>query len=96
MNCDVVAYLKMAQAFYHCRCGGFFIGRYFYKVSQYNERQQGVVRQFQQDILVELERGKDGAQTRSLSDYVLCMHALRRRGLRSPAECEQLRGLAAE
>ena len=67
-----------------------------YHFGKYSERQKGAVLQLQKDIQTERERGKDDAQTRSLSDYGFCIHALRRRGVRSPAECEQLRGLAAE
>lgn len=67
-----------------------------YHFGKYSERQKSAVLQLQKDIQTERERGKDDAQTRSLSDYDFCMHALRRRGVRSLAECEQLRGLAAE
>lgn len=67
-----------------------------YHFGKHAERQKGAVLQLQKDIQTERERGKDDAQTRSLSDYDFCMHALRRRGLHSREECEQLRGLAAE
>ena len=73
-----------------------FIAGNAYQFGKYSERQKGVVLQLQKDIQTERERGKDDAQTRSLSDYDFCMHALRHRGVQSPAECEQLRGMAAE
>ena len=74
----------------------FLLAGLAYHFGKYSERQKGAVLQLQKDIQSERERGKDDVQTWSLSDYDFCMHALRRRGVRSPAECKQLRGLAAE
>lgn len=58
-------------------------------------RQQAKTEQLQSDIKAERERVKDDAKLRSLSDYDFCVVSLRRRGLQS-ADCEQLRGVAAE
>jgi len=48
-----------------------------------------------QDIKAERERGKDDEKLRGLSDYDLCVVALRRRGLPID-QCDELRGLQTE
>ncbi len=65
------------------------------QLGKYKERQRGAIQQLQSDVRVERERVKDDAKTRNLSDYDFCIQSLRRRGVQS-ADCEQLRGLAAE
>ncbi len=65
------------------------------QLGKYKERQRGAIQQLQSDIRVERERVKYNAKTRNLSDYDFCVQSLRRRGMQS-ADCEQLRGLAAE
>ena len=66
------------------------------QLGKYKERQRGTIQQLQNDIRVERERVKDDAKTRNLSDYDFCIQSLRRRGVRTVGECEELRGLAAE
>jgi hypothetical protein len=66
-----------------------------YLLGKREGRQQAKTEQLQSDIKAERERVKDDAKLRSLSDYDFCVVSLRRRGLQS-ADCEQLRGLAAE
>lgn len=68
--------------------GGYLLGKR-------EGRQQAKTEQLQSDIKAERERVKDDAKLRSLSDYDFCVVSLRRRGLQS-ADCEQLRGMAAE
>lgn len=58
-------------------------------------RQEVKNEQLQSDINAERERTKDDAKLRSLSNYDFCVLSLRRRGMQ-PADCEQLRGVAAE
>ncbi|HWD13289.1 MAG TPA: hypothetical protein VG519_08040 [Pseudochrobactrum sp.] len=65
------------------------------ELGKYKERRRGAIQQLQSDIRAERERVKDDAKTRNLSDYDFCVQSLRRRGVQS-ADCEQLRGLAAE
>ena len=65
------------------------------QLGKYKERQRGAMLQLQSDIRIERERVKADAKTRNLSDYDFCVQSLRRRGVQS-ADCEQLRGLAAE
>lgn len=66
-----------------------------YQLGKYKQRQEGVIQQLHRDIRDERERVRDDAKMRNLSDYDFCIQSLRRRGLQS-ADCEQLRGLAAE
>lgn len=68
--------------------GGYLLGKR-------EGRQQAKTEQLQSDIKAERERVKYDAKLRSLSHYDFCVVSLRRRGLQS-ADCEQLRGLAAE
>ncbi len=68
--------------------GGYLIGKR-------EGRQEIKIEQLQTDINAERERTKDDAKLRSLSNYDFCVLSLRRRGLQ-PADCEQLRGVAAE
>jgi len=68
--------------------GGYLLGKR-------EGHQQAKTEQLQTDIKAERERVKDDAKLRSLSDYDFCVVSLRRRGLQS-ADCEQLRGVAAE
>lgn len=65
------------------------------QLGKYKERQRGAIQQLQSDIRAERERVKNDAKTRNLSDYDFCVQSLRSRGVQS-ADCEQLRGLAAE
>jgi type II secretory pathway pseudopilin PulG len=67
-----------------------------FQLGKYKQRQEGVIQQLQSDIRAERERLKDDAKTRNLSDYDFCIQSLRRRGVRTVGECEQLRGLAQE
>jgi len=66
-----------------------------YLLGEREGRQQAKTEQLQSDIKAERERVKDDAKLRSLSDHDFCVESLRRRGLQS-ADCEQLRGVAAE
>lgn len=66
-----------------------------YMLGKREGRQQAKTEQLQSDIKAERERVKDDAKLRSLSDYDFCVVSLRRRGLQH-ADCEQLRGVAAE
>ncbi|MEJ5084851.1 hypothetical protein [Brucella pseudogrignonensis] len=68
--------------------GGYLLGKR-------EGRQQAKTEQLQSDIKAERERVKDDAKLRSLSDFDFCVVSLRRRGMQS-ADCEQLRGVAAE
>lgn len=67
-----------------------------FQLGRVSQRQLNAVQQLQSDIKAERERVKDDAKQHNLSDYDFCIESLRRRGVRSVAECEQLRGLPAE
>lgn len=67
-----------------------------FQLGKASQRQQNAVQQQQSDIKAERERVKDDAKQHNLSDYDFCIQSLRRHGVRSVAECEQLRGLPAE
>lgn len=67
-----------------------------FQLGKYKQRQEGAIQQLQSDIRAERERVKDDAKTRNLSDYDFCIQSLRRRGVRTVGECEQLRWLAQE
>lgn len=54
-----------------------------------------VTDQLKETVKAERERGKDDEKLRGLSDYDLCVVALRRRGL-SIDQCNELRGLPTE
>lgn len=88
----IPAWLKYLLAGILAACiiagGGYLLGKR-------EGRQQAKNEQLQSDIKAERERVRDDAKLRSLSDYDFCVVSLRRRGLQ-PADCEQLRGVAAE
>ncbi|KAA9369573.1 hypothetical protein [Ochrobactrum quorumnocens] len=57
--------------------------------------QDAITYQLKQTVKAERERGKDDEKLRGLSDYDLCVVALRRRGL-SIDQCDELRGVQTE
>lgn len=90
---------KIIPAWLKCLLGGIvaacIVAGGSYLLGKREGWQQAKTERLQSDIKAERERVKDDAKLRSLSDYDFCVVSLRRRGLQS-ADCEQLRGVAAE